>query len=46
MMLPVVYWEGAVTASGQAVDSEVAGRGFVELVGYDPSQTTADIPTP
>ena len=46
MVLPVVYWEGAVTASGQAGGSAVAGRGFVELVGYDPSQTTADIPTP
>ena len=45
-VLPVVYWEGAVTASGQAAGSHVTGRGFVELVGYDPSQTTAVIPTP
>ncbi len=46
MILPVVYWEGAVTASGQRGGAALAGRGFVELVGYDPDQTTADIPAP
>ena len=46
VILPVVYWEGAVTASGQRGGAPVEGRGFVELVGYDPDQATADIPTP
>ena len=45
-ILPVVYWEGAVTASGQRGGVAVEGRGFVELVGYDPDQATADIPAP
>ena len=45
-ILPVVYWEGAVTAYGRNGDAEVQGRGFVELVGYDPNQATADIPAP
>ena len=45
-VLPVVYWEGAVTASGEIDGSPLAGRGFVELVGYDPGQATADIPMP
>lgn len=45
-VLPVAYWEGAVTAMGASGDSPVAGRGFVELVGYDPNQTAADIPLP
>ena len=44
--LPVVYWEGAVTASGQRDGVPTAGRGFVELVGYDPGQETAGIPRP
>ena len=46
VILPVVYWEGAVTASGQRSGAMVKGRGFVELVGYDPEQATADIPAP
>ena len=46
VILPVVYWEGAVTASGQRGGAPVEGRGFVELVGYDPDQATADIPAP
>ena len=46
VILPVVYWEGAVTATGYVGKPQVLGRGFVELVGYDPSQTTAVIPTP
>ena len=45
-ILPVVYWEGAVTAEGLHGDAEVSGRGFVELVGYDPQQDAAVIPTP
>ena len=46
VILPVVYWEGAVTATGYVGKPQVLGRGFVELVGYDPNQTTADIPMP
>ncbi len=30
-----VYWEGAVTFSGQRDGQPVDGRGFAELVGYD-----------
>lgn len=29
------YWEGAVTATGTARGSAVAGSGYVELVGYE-----------
>jgi predicted secreted hydrolase len=32
--LTVRYWEGAVTASGLAADSEVTGVGYLELAGY------------
>jgi predicted secreted hydrolase len=28
------YWEGAVDVSGTRVGLPVAGRGYVELVGY------------
>lgn len=42
-ILPVMYWEGAVTASGSVGGNYAEGRGFVELVGYDPDQATADI---
>ena len=30
----VIYWEGAVSATGQAGDRPVTGRGYVELTGY------------
>ena len=46
VILPVRYWEGAVSASGSRNGASVQGRGFVELVGYDPDQSTADIPSP
>lgn len=46
VILPVVYWEGAVTATGYVGKPQVMGRGFVELVGYDPGQSTAPIPMP
>ena len=45
-ILPVAYWEGAVVASGRKDLRSISGQGFVELVGYDPGQATADIPTP
>ena len=34
--LPVPYWEGAVTITGQAAGQNISGQGFVELVGYAP----------
>ena len=46
IVLPVSYWEGAVTASGERGGVAVSGRGFVELVGYDPDQASANIPVP
>lgn len=33
----IVYWEGACDVSAMIGDSEVAGRAYVELVGYDRS---------
>jgi len=37
------YWEGAVTARGRRGSRPVAGRGYVELVGYDgPRRESAD----
>lgn len=30
----VTYWEGAVSASGQAQGASVTGRGYVEMTGY------------
>ncbi len=30
-----MYWEGAVTVSGERDGQAVSGRGFVEMVGYD-----------
>ncbi|MBN2078299.1 MAG: carotenoid 1,2-hydratase [Spirochaetes bacterium] len=32
---PVTYWEGAVKVSGMANGEAAAGKGYVELVGYD-----------
>ncbi len=28
------YWEGAVRVRGSGASGDVAGRGYVELVGY------------
>ncbi|MBS1796758.1 MAG: carotenoid 1,2-hydratase [Acidobacteria bacterium] len=33
----IVYWEGACEVAGKAGESDVAGRAYVELVGYDRS---------
>jgi predicted secreted hydrolase len=30
----VIYWEGAVSATGQIRGTAVTGRGYVELTGY------------
>ena len=35
--IPIVYWEGSVVAMGTRNGEPVAGRGFVEIVGYVPS---------
>ena len=43
--IPVIYWEGAVAASGSKGAIDVSGRGFVEMVGYVPSAPIAP-PTP
>ena len=40
---PAAYWEGEVRVSGTRQGQAVGGRGFVELVGYDPRQLE---PTP
>ena len=40
---PAAYWEGEVRVAGTVRGRSVGGRGFVELVGYDPSQLN---PTP
>lgn len=31
----IVYWEGAVTITGNASGSPVRGKGYVEMTGYD-----------
>jgi predicted secreted hydrolase len=33
--LSVVYWEGAVTVSGERHGAPLTGRGYVELTGYE-----------
>jgi predicted secreted hydrolase len=30
----VIYWEGAVTVSGQVGEAAVSGRGYLEMTGY------------
>ncbi len=35
--LAIRYWEGAVRISGHAGGQPVAGTGYVELTGYDPT---------
>jgi predicted secreted hydrolase len=44
--VPAAYWEGAVSVSGTSGGTAVTGKGFVELVGYDPRQTVPNLPTP
>lgn len=38
---PASYWEGEVRVFGTRQGRSVGGRGFVELVGYDPRQLEA-----
>jgi len=33
----IIYWEGACEVEGKAGESEIKGRAYVELVGYDRS---------
>ena len=33
-IIPVVYWEGSVAATGNKDGAAVSGNGFVEMVGY------------
>ena len=40
-LIPVVYWEGAVAATGSRSGAAVSGNGFVEMVGYVPSDLSA-----
>ncbi len=35
--VPIIYWEGSVSAMGTKDGGPVAGRGFVEMVGYAPT---------
>ena len=41
----VVYWEGACTVEGTRDGSAVAGRAYVELVGYDRSHESPSFTT-
>ena len=43
--IPMVYWEGSVVATGTRNGAPVAGRGFVEMVGYAPAAPEIQ-PTP
>ncbi|MBC8281408.1 MAG: hypothetical protein H8E48_11515, partial [Chloroflexi bacterium] len=40
---PAAYWEGEVRVTGTRHGETVSGRGFVELVGYDPNQLSDPI---
>ncbi len=42
---PAAYWEGEARATGTRQGRSIGGRGFVELVGYDPRQLET-IPAP
>ena len=43
--VPMIYWEGSVAATGARNGTPVAGRGFVEMVGYAPEAPDIQ-PTP
>lgn len=36
----VLYWEGAVTVSGQSAGEPIVGQGYVELTGYETDPKT------
>jgi predicted secreted hydrolase len=39
----IIYWEGACDVAGTAGDSPIAGRAYVELVGYDRSHEAPNL---
>ena len=39
----IVYWEGACSVKGTAAGKDVAGRAYVELVGYDRSHDNPNL---
>ena len=39
----IVYWEGACEVGGKAGEFDVAGRAYVELVGYDRSHESPNL---
>lgn len=41
----IVYWEGCCDVTGKRQGKPVAGRAYVELVGYDRSHENADLST-
>ena len=43
--IPMVYWDGSVGAKGTRNGVPVGGRGFVEMLGYDPAARDVQ-PTP
>lgn len=44
MHVSIVYWEGAVSISGQSNSRTVKGSGFVEMTGYAPSPSPQPSP--
>lgn len=44
MTVSIIYWEGAVDASGQSDNKQVNGRGFVEMTGYAVQSTGGSKP--
>ena len=45
--IPIIYWEGAVAATGTKGEAPITGKGFVEMVGYAPGvPATQPTPTP
>ena len=43
---PAAYWEGEVRVTGTRQGRSISGRGFVELVGYDPRQLSGAAASP
>ena len=45
VFIPIVYWEGAIAATGTMEGTPVTGKGFVEMVSYAPGVPVMQ-PTP
>ncbi|QYU67596.1 hypothetical protein J4558_22245 [Leptolyngbya sp. 15MV] len=41
----VIYWEGACSVAGQKAGLDIAGKAYVELVGYDRTHEELDVMT-